>query len=219
MLLTYYELCLIMCKLRFLRNSIMNEVYGKRMPSLTIKLQKCKFQMPHDLHLLHMDLRNFIARGGSEPRGRCFMHHHCTGVFLSSSNHRTKLTSIDLKSPPPNFPMSQLPCDISHDGLHFYSHLWPDRHESPRIAIADCGSVNYLSAQQVLWDMLYTSIVQTAIVKTLSQACCRAVCIITGQGTRQAIPDPAVNGAKCNILREAGSLPIAILHARSRRSG
>ena len=54
----------------------------------------------------HMDIQYFRAHGGIEPRGRCFMHHHSSGAFLTSSPDRTKLTSIDLQPPPPELPMS-----------------------------------------------------------------------------------------------------------------
>ena len=65
-----------------------------------------------------MDLRYFRARRGIEPRGRCFMHHHSSGAFLTSSPDRTNPTSTDLQPPPPELYTSQLPCDITHPGLH-----------------------------------------------------------------------------------------------------
>ena len=67
----------------------------------------------------HMDLRNFLAREGIEPRGRCFL---CTTTpmgplsFLVPSPNRKKLTSTDLQPPSLDLSMSRLPCDVSHAG-------------------------------------------------------------------------------------------------------
>ena len=101
----------------------------------------------------HVDLRYFLARGGIEPCGRCFMQHHTSGAFRIPSPNRKELASTDLKPPPPDLSMSQLPCVITHAGLHRWSHLWPNSHESPRIGIAVYGIA--VSVHQLFRKTLY----------------------------------------------------------------
>ena len=124
-------------------------------------------------------IQYFLARGGIEPRGRCFMHHHTNRAFPNSSPNRTKIISTNLQPSPPELSVSQLPSDISHAGLHRWSHLWPDSHESPRIAVAVFGSVWYPSAQHTEKNAVCFAL-HAAVIKSGQQARCSALCVCTG---------------------------------------
>ena len=94
--------CVSSCTKLGLRNRIMNEVYDnedmrgmekqnyRRKSSRQINESDVEFdcktmQISEDLWIIypHVDIRYFPARGGIEPRGRCFMHHHTSRAFLT----------------------------------------------------------------------------------------------------------------------------------------
>ena len=155
-------------------------------------------------------IRYFLARGGIEPRGRCFYTTTPAGLFLI-------IPLIEQSLPPliynrllrkflcPNCRATSLmPVCIAGPTS---DQTATNRHESPRIAIAVFGSVWYPSAQHTQKNALSFAL-HAAVIMSGQQARYSAMCVRTGHGGAMYCR------AALNILQLLGRKAV-LSHARA----